>query len=70
MKENNEDIILSHLKEIKNRTLSSLNSFKEECSNRVLLEKIEKVQASVSTLSCDVVSDETIKRFLMIQKVK
>ena len=42
MKENNENIILDHLQDIKKNTLTSLGEFKESCSNKVLLEKNRK----------------------------
>jgi len=70
MKENNEDTILNHLQEIKKNTLASLNEFKESCKNKILLEKIEKVQLSVNSLSCDSANDETIKRFLTISQLR
>jgi hypothetical protein len=58
------------LQDIKKKTLASLNEFKGLCKNKILLEKIEKVQLSVNSLSCDPVSDETIKRFLTISQLR
>ena len=36
----------------------------------MLLEKLEKVSSNVSCLSCDMVDDEAIKRFLTVSQLK
>lgn len=70
IREGNSKAITDHLSELRENTLNTLLEFKESCKNSVLLEKIEKVQSSVSDLSCDIVDDETIKRFLTISQLK
>ena len=70
IREGDDKIIIDHLTEIKENTIAKLDIFKKSCNNKILLEKIEKVQASVKVLACDVVDDEIIKRFLTVSQLK
>jgi len=66
LSENKNDKILNKLNEIKNRTISNLESFKTVTKNSVLLEKIEEVKDKIVSESFDKIDDDSISRFLVL----
>ncbi len=57
------------LKEIKEETLSSLESFDESCSNDIIKSQIPEVRKSITALPIDTADDETLSRYLTLMKL-
>ena len=60
---------LEYLEEKKNRAIGLLEDFEENESNLVLIEKVDRVRNAISSLSQDVIDDNSIVKFLTITKL-
>lgn len=58
------------MRAIKESAERSLNAYKRECGNKVLLEKIDRVEFGVKFLDENVLDDDQISRFLLLSKLK
>ena len=58
------------MRTIKESAERSLGAYKRECGNKVLLEKIDRVEAGVKFLDESVLDDDQISRFLLLSKLK
>lgn len=58
------------MKSIKESAERSLNAYKRECGNKVLLEKIDRVESGVKFLDESVLDDDQVSRFLLLSKLK
>jgi len=55
---------------IKESAERSLNTYKRECGNKVLLEKIDRVESGVKYLDESILDDDQVSRFLLLSKLK
>tara|TARA_Y100000310_G_scaffold319667_1_gene375217 strand:- start:387 stop:1223 length:837 start_codon:yes stop_codon:yes gene_type:complete len=55
---------------IKENTIRELASFKRKCSNKFLLEKIDRVIQNINDLNESQINDDQIAKFLLISKLK
>jgi len=58
------------MKSIKESAEKSLSKYKRECGNKVLLEKIDRVESGVKILNENVLDDDQVSRFLLLSKLK
>lgn len=65
----NQEKFLKYLAEKKKETLSEVNVYKEECDNKVLLEKIDIVYKNIENVNVDIVSDDSIVKFLTMTEL-
>ena len=47
-----------------------MNTYKRECGNKVLLEKIDRVESGVKYLDESILDDDQVSRFLLLSKLK
>ena len=67
--QDNDDKIKTSLTSIKKRCTREMKEFSRQCNNSILNEKIDKVQVLLEGLDPQVVSDETISRFLLVDRL-
>jgi len=66
----NDKKILSELKKMKSQTIRELKSFRRNCDNNILLEKIDAVESRLNETKAEKVDDDTVSRFLLMSKLK
>ena len=59
-----------YLNELKASLHTELDLYANTCDNKILNEKMDKVQFAVSTLDTSAVDDETVSRFLLVSQLK
>ena len=57
------------LTECKERALSQVNIFKQECDNKIILEKIDNVKNRIQNLNTKPESDQEIIKFLTVSSL-
>jgi len=60
---------LQYLSEKKQETLKEVNTYKRNCENKVLLEKIDDVYNNIKIVDVSKISDESIVKFLTITEL-
>ena len=67
---NEESLLEENFKIIKNQTLDCLDSYINECSNSILLEKYKSVKQNILNVSTEDTSRDNLQRYLTIAKLK
>lgn len=67
---NEESLLEENFKIIKNQTLDCLDSYINECSNSILLEKYKTVKQNILNVSTEDTSRDNLQRYLTIAKLK
>jgi hypothetical protein len=65
-----KDSLQAYLTELKINANNSINTLIETCENKVLLEKVDAVKASINNLRVDNIDDTNIAKFLTLSKLK
>ena len=60
---------LQYLSEKKQETLKEVNTYKRNCENKVLVEKIDDVYNNIKIVDVSKISDESIVKFLTITEL-
>ena len=69
-KNNNDEQIIESFKEIKEESLDLLEQYKTRCDSQYVLEKYETIKNNIKSLNENNVSEENLKRFLTVAKLK
>ena len=64
-----EDEIIKEFEEIKKECLSTLRNYKENCDNKIILEKYERVYLKVKDFDTDNTNQDSLKKVLHMSKL-
>jgi hypothetical protein len=70
IKQDNPASLKAYLQDLKTQTINLVENYRLETKNNVLLSKIDAVYEKISQLQTESVSDEDIKKFLIISSLK
>jgi len=64
-----EDEIIKEFEEIKKECLSTLRNYKENCDNKIILEKYDSVYSKVKNFNTDNTNQDSLKKVLHMSKL-
>ena len=70
LNDDNPELLKAYLDNLKNRTLNLVENYRHKTENSTILSKIDLVYEKLENLTTESISDEKIKKFLLISSLK